>query len=61
MAEGVKRLKAIKSTDLYKETIGPLRNSKEEWEKRRAHFYFLNETFGFTDFSLQFLRDQNEK
>ena len=53
LGEGLKRLKSIKRTDLYKETIGLSKTSKKEKEKRTANFISLNKTFGFNDFSLQ--------
>ncbi|HDX9590637.1 transposase [Bacillus multifaciens] len=51
LGESLKRLQKIKKTDLYKETIA-LDKVKDK-EKRKDNFKQLNETFGFTDASIQ--------
>ncbi|MDQ1000542.1 putative transposase [Neobacillus niacini] len=53
LGESLKRLKAIQNTELYKETIRLSRTSETDIEKRRANFKYLNETFRFTDYSIQ--------
>ncbi|RHW43381.1 transposase [Neobacillus notoginsengisoli] len=53
LGESLKRLKAIQYTELYKETVQLFKTVEEEIEKRRANFKHLNETFGFTDYSIQ--------
>lgn len=53
LGESLKRLKAIQNTELYKETIRLSKTSETDIEKRRANFKYLNETFRFTDYSIQ--------
>lgn len=53
LGECLKRLKTIQGTDLYKETIQLLKPSKEDIEKRKANFKYLNEKYGFSDYSIQ--------
>lgn len=53
LGESLKRLKAIQKTDVYQETIRLSKGSKEDKGKRRNNFKFLNEKFGFTDYSIQ--------
>lgn len=53
LGECLKRLKFIQNTELYKETIRLYKTSEEDIEKRRTNFKKLNETFGFTDYSIQ--------
>ncbi|WML39497.1 transposase [Neobacillus sp. OS1-2] len=53
LGECLKRLKKIQSTELYKETIKLSKTTEADIEKRRANFKYLNETFRFTDASIQ--------
>lgn len=53
LGECLKRLKKVQGTELYKETIQLSKTSEADVEKRRANFKYLNETFGFTDASIQ--------
>ena len=53
LGESMKRMKAIQNTELYKETVRLSKTSETDIEKRRANFKHLNETFYFTDYSLQ--------
>ena len=53
LGECLKRLTAIQRTDLYKETIQLSKTSKEDIEKRKANFKYLNEKYGFSDYSIQ--------
>jgi putative transposase len=53
LGECLKRLKAIQRTELYKETIRLSKTIEKEIEKRRVNFKHLNETFRFTDYSIQ--------
>ncbi|MFJ5762224.1 hypothetical protein ACIQAA_24490 [Neobacillus sp. NPDC093182] len=53
LGESLKRLKAIQNTELYKETIRLSKTSETDLEKRRANFKYLNETFHFTEYSIQ--------
>jgi hypothetical protein len=53
LAEALKRLKKIQNTHLYKETIKLSKTNPEDKEKRKQNFKYLNETFGFTNSSLQ--------
>ena len=51
--ECLKRHKAIQRTNLYKETIQLSKISKKDIEKRKANFKYLNEKYGFLDYSIQ--------
>ncbi|MCM3118749.1 transposase [Neobacillus sp. MER 74] len=53
LGEGLKRIKAIQNTKLYKETVRLSKTSEIDIEKRRANFKHLNATFSFTDYSIQ--------
>jgi putative transposase len=53
LGECLKKLKAIQQTELYKETIRLSKTTEADIEKRRVNFKHLNETFGFTDYSIQ--------
>ena len=53
LGESLKRLKAIQRTDLYKETIRLSKITETDIQKRRTNFKYLNETYGFTDASIQ--------
>ncbi|QCJ41143.1 transposase [Bacillus sp. S3] len=53
LGECLNRLRKIQGTELYKETIQLSKTSEADVEKRRVNFKNLNETFGFTDSSIQ--------
>ncbi|WP_144554557.1 hypothetical protein [Bacillus sp. X1(2014)] len=53
LGEGLKRIKAIQNTKLYKETVRLSKTLETDIEKRRANFKYLNATFSFTDYSIQ--------
>lgn len=53
LGECLKRLRTIQRTDLYKETIKLSKTSKMDIEKRKANFKYLNEKYGFLDYSIQ--------
>src|SRR3954462_8107839 len=53
LGESLKRLRGIQSTGLYKETVQLSKTSEADIEKRRANFKHLNDTYGFTDYSIQ--------
>ncbi|MGF6950235.1 putative transposase [Neobacillus sp. B4I6] len=53
LGEGLKRIRAIQNTKLYKETVELSKTSETDIEQRRANFIYLNATFGFTDYSIQ--------
>ncbi len=53
LGESLKRLRGIQSTGLYKETVQLSKTSEADIEKRRENFKYLNDTYGFTDYSIQ--------
>jgi len=53
LGEALNRLKQIKETDKYQETIKIDKTTKEGKEQRRENFKELNKQFGFNDYSIQ--------
>lgn len=53
LGESKHRMNKIRNTPLYRETIQLSKANKEENERREQNFSYLNEQFGFTDYSMQ--------
>ena len=53
LGESLRRLKLVKTNKLYKETIAIPKDTKENKDKRKENFKYLNDKYGFTNASIQ--------